>query len=53
MTGPDNVPVEVWKCLEEVAVVAELWNKLMIHTMEVWERAEEARLRAKVRTVSL
>ncbi|KAK3528885.1 hypothetical protein QTP70_012078 [Hemibagrus guttatus] len=81
--GPDDIPVEVWKCLGEAAVefLANLFNrvlesermpeewrrsvlvpifknkgdvqscsnyrgiKLMSHTMKVWERVVEARLR--------
>ncbi|KAK3553051.1 hypothetical protein QTP86_031188 [Hemibagrus guttatus] len=81
--GPDDIPVEVWKCLGEAAVefLASLFNrvlesermpeewrrsvlvpifknkgdvqscsnyrgiKLMSHTMKVWERVVEARLR--------
>ncbi|KAK3551495.1 hypothetical protein QTP70_017380, partial [Hemibagrus guttatus] len=81
--GPDDIPVEVWKCLGEAAVefLASLFNrvlesermpeewrrsvlvpifknkgdvqscsnyrgiKLMSHTMKLWERAVEARLR--------
>ncbi|KAK3567165.1 hypothetical protein QTP86_011304 [Hemibagrus guttatus] len=84
--GPDDIPVEVWKCLEEAAVefLASLFNrvlesermpeewrrsvlvpifknkgdvqscsnyrgiKLMSHTMKVWERVVEARLRKVV-----
>ncbi|KAK3575295.1 hypothetical protein QTP86_023417 [Hemibagrus guttatus] len=84
--GPDDIPVEVWKCLGEAAVVflANLFNrvlesermpeewrrsvlvpifknkgdvqscsnyrgiKLMSHTMKVWERVVEARLRKVV-----
>ncbi|KAK3546573.1 hypothetical protein QTP70_029961, partial [Hemibagrus guttatus] len=84
--GPDDIPVEVWKCLGEAAVefIASLFNrvlesermpeewrrsvlvpifknkgdvqscsnyrgiKLMSHTMKVWERAVEARLRKVV-----
>ncbi|KAK3566642.1 hypothetical protein QTP86_001843 [Hemibagrus guttatus] len=84
--GPDDIPVEVWKCLGEAAVefLASLFNrvlenermpeewrrsvlvpifknkgdvqscskyrgiKLMIHTMKVWERVVEARLRKVV-----
>ncbi|KAK3524916.1 hypothetical protein QTP86_011472 [Hemibagrus guttatus] len=80
--GPDDIPVEVWKCLGEAAVefLASLFNrvlesermpeewrsvlvpifknkgdvqscsnyrgiKLMSHTMDLWERVVEARLR--------
>ncbi|KAK3541071.1 hypothetical protein QTP86_012320 [Hemibagrus guttatus] len=81
--GPDNIPVEVWKCLGEAAVefltslfnrvleserMPEEWRrsvlvpifknkgdvqscsnyrgiKLMSHTMKLWERVVEARLR--------
>ncbi|KAK3548852.1 hypothetical protein QTP70_021037 [Hemibagrus guttatus] len=79
--GPDDIPVEVWKCLGEAAVEFSLFNivlerermpeewrrsvlvpifknkgdvqiysnyrgiKLMSHTMKVWERVVEARLR--------
>uniref|UniRef100_A0A3B3BTI6 ribonuclease H n=1 Tax=Oryzias melastigma TaxID=30732 RepID=A0A3B3BTI6_ORYME len=84
--GPDDIPVEVWKCLGEMAVefltglfnrilggekMPEEWRrsvmvpifknkgdvqscgnyrgiKLMSHTMKVWERVVEARLRAEV-----
>ncbi|KAK3507466.1 hypothetical protein QTP70_021833 [Hemibagrus guttatus] len=84
--GPDDIPVEVWKCLGEAAVefLASLFNrvlesermpeewrrsvlvlifknkgdvqccsnyrgiKLMSHTMKVWERVVEARLRTVV-----
>uniref|UniRef100_A0A3B3I9A4 ribonuclease H n=1 Tax=Oryzias latipes TaxID=8090 RepID=A0A3B3I9A4_ORYLA len=84
--GPDDVPVEVWKCLGETAVefltrlfnrilesekMPEEWRrsvlvpifknkgdtqncsnyrgiKLMSHTMKLWERVVEARLRKKV-----
>ncbi|KAK3544839.1 hypothetical protein QTP86_027513 [Hemibagrus guttatus] len=84
--GPDDIPVEVWKCLGEAAVefLASLFNrvlesermpeewrrsvlvpifknkgdvqscsnyrgiKLMRHTMKVWERVVEARLRKVV-----
>ncbi|KAK3553760.1 hypothetical protein QTP70_009182 [Hemibagrus guttatus] len=84
--GPDDIPVEVWKCLGEAAVefLANLFNrvlesermpeewrrsvlvpifknkgdvqscsnyrgiKLMRHTMNVWERVVEARLRKVV-----
>ncbi|KAK3516553.1 hypothetical protein QTP70_022057 [Hemibagrus guttatus] len=84
--GPDDIPVEVWKCLGETAVefLASLFNrvlesermpeewrrsvlvpifknkgdvqscsnyrgiKLMSHTMKVWERVVEARLRKVV-----
>uniref|UniRef100_A0AAQ6IM76 ribonuclease H n=1 Tax=Anabas testudineus TaxID=64144 RepID=A0AAQ6IM76_ANATE len=84
--GPDDVPVEVWKCLGEAAVefltslfnrilesekMPEEWRrsvlvpifknkgdtqncsnyrgiKLMSHTMKLWERVVEARLRKKV-----
>ncbi|KAK3512337.1 hypothetical protein QTP70_005806 [Hemibagrus guttatus] len=84
--GPDNIPVEVWKCLGEAAVefLASLFNrvlesermpeewrrsvlvpifknkgdvqscsnyrgiKLMSHTMKLWERVVEARLRKVV-----
>ncbi|KAK3517159.1 hypothetical protein QTP86_003882 [Hemibagrus guttatus] len=84
--GPDDIPVEVWKCLGEAAVefLATLFNrvlesermpeewrrsvlvpifknkgdvqscsnyrgiKLMSHTMKVWERVVEARLRKVV-----
>ncbi|KAK3559717.1 hypothetical protein QTP86_017709 [Hemibagrus guttatus] len=84
--GPDDIPVEVWKCLGESAVefLASLFNrvlesermpeewrrsvlvpifknkgdvqscsnyrgiKLMSHTMKVWERVVEARLRKVV-----
>ncbi|KAK3572128.1 hypothetical protein QTP86_022206 [Hemibagrus guttatus] len=84
--GPDDIPVEVWKCLGEAAVecLASLFNrvlesermpeewrrsvlvpifknkgdvqscsnyrgiKLMSHTMKVWERVVEARLRKEV-----
>ncbi|KAK3510535.1 hypothetical protein QTP70_009169 [Hemibagrus guttatus] len=84
--GPDNIPVEVWKCLGEAAVefltslfnrvleserMPEEWRrsvlvpifknkgdvqscsnyrgiKLMSHTMKVWERVVEARLRKVV-----
>ncbi|KAK3505771.1 hypothetical protein QTP70_019711, partial [Hemibagrus guttatus] len=84
--GPDDIPVEVWKCLGEAAVefLASLFNrvlesermpeewrrsvlvpifknkgdvqscsnyrgiKLMSHTMKVWERVVEARLRKVV-----
>ncbi|KAK3517219.1 hypothetical protein QTP70_001127 [Hemibagrus guttatus] len=84
--GPDDIPVEVWKCLGEAAVefLANLFNrvlesermpeewrrsvlvpifknkgdvqscsnyrgiKLMCHTMKVWERVVEARLRKVV-----
>ncbi|KAK3510598.1 hypothetical protein QTP70_011788 [Hemibagrus guttatus] len=84
--GPDDIPVEVWKCLGEAAVefLASLFNrvlesermpeewrrsvlvpifknkgdvqscsnyrgiKLMSHTMKVWERVLEARLRKVV-----
>ncbi|KAF7651214.1 hypothetical protein LDENG_00113870 [Lucifuga dentata] len=84
--GPDDIPVEVWKCLGEVAVefltrlfneileserMPEEWRrsvlvpifknkgdvqscgnyrgiKLMSHTMKLWERVVEARLRAEV-----
>ncbi|KAK2897556.1 hypothetical protein Q8A73_013936 [Channa argus] len=84
--GPDDIPVEVWKCLGEVAVefltslfnkileserMSEDWRKsvlvpifknkgdvqscgnyrgikLMSHTMKLWERVVEARLRAEV-----
>ena len=83
--GPDDIPVEVWKCLGEVAVefltglfnrildgekMPEEWRrsvlvpifknkgdvqscvnyrgiKLMSHTMKLWERVVEARLRAE------
>ncbi|KAK3569374.1 hypothetical protein QTP86_026885, partial [Hemibagrus guttatus] len=84
--GPDNIPVEVWKCLGEAAVkfltslfnrvleserMPEEWRrsvlvpifknkgdmqscsnyrgiKLMSHTMKLWERVVEARLRKVV-----
>ncbi|KAK3510925.1 hypothetical protein QTP70_027101 [Hemibagrus guttatus] len=84
--GPDDIPLEVWKCLGEAAVefLASLFNrvlesekmpeewrrsvlvpifknkgdvqscsnyrgiKLMSHTMKVWERVVEARLRKVV-----
>ncbi|KAK3572040.1 hypothetical protein QTP86_022268, partial [Hemibagrus guttatus] len=84
--GPDDIPVEVWKCLEEAAVefltslfnrvleserMPEEWRrsvlvpifknkgdvqscsnyrgiKLMSHTMKLWERVVEARLRKVV-----
>ncbi|KAK3567105.1 hypothetical protein QTP86_009809 [Hemibagrus guttatus] len=84
--GPDDIPVEVWKCLGEAAVefLANLFNrvlesermpeewrrsvlvpifknkgdvqscsnyrgiKLMSHTMKIWERVVEARLRKVV-----
>lgn len=84
--GPDEIPVEVWKCLGEAAVefltrlfnrilvsekMPEEWRssvlvpifknkgdvqscnnyrgiKLMSHTMKVWERVVEARLRRTV-----
>ncbi|KAK3530329.1 hypothetical protein QTP86_023938, partial [Hemibagrus guttatus] len=84
--GPDDIPVEVWKCLGEAAVefLANLFNrvlesermpeewrrsvlvpifknkgdvqscsnyrgiKLMSHTMKLWERVVEARLRKVV-----
>ncbi|KAK3531580.1 hypothetical protein QTP70_024965 [Hemibagrus guttatus] len=83
--GPDDIPVEVWKCLGEAAVefltslfnrvleserMPEEWRsvlvpifknkgdvqscsnyrgiKLMSHTMELWERVVEARLRKVV-----
>uniref|UniRef100_A0AAQ6IRJ4 Reverse transcriptase domain-containing protein n=1 Tax=Anabas testudineus TaxID=64144 RepID=A0AAQ6IRJ4_ANATE len=84
--GPDDIPVEVWKCLGEAAVefltslfnrilesekMPEEWRrsvlvpifknkgdtqncsnyrgiKLMSHTMKLWERVVEARLRKKV-----
>ncbi|XP_062866594.1 uncharacterized protein LOC134329279, partial [Trichomycterus rosablanca] len=84
--GPDNIPVEVWKCLGEMAVrfltqllnaivesekMPEEWRrsvlvpifknkgdvqscnnyrgiKLMSHTMKIWERVVEARLRQDV-----
>ncbi|KAK3548755.1 hypothetical protein QTP70_020328 [Hemibagrus guttatus] len=84
--GPDDIPVEVWKCLGEAAVefltslfnrvleserMPEEWRrsvlvpifknkgdvqscsnyrgiKLMSHTMKVWERVVEARLRKVV-----
>ncbi|KAK3545563.1 hypothetical protein QTP70_008108 [Hemibagrus guttatus] len=84
--GPDDIPVEVWKCLGEAAVgfltslfnrvlesekMPEEWRrsvlvlifknkgdvqscsnyrgiKLMSHTMKLWERAVEARLRKVV-----
>ncbi|KAK3558854.1 hypothetical protein QTP86_030445, partial [Hemibagrus guttatus] len=84
--GPDDIPVEVWKCLGEAAVefLASLFNrvlesermpeewrrsvlvpifknkgdvqscsnyrgiKLMSHTMKVWERVVESRLRKVV-----
>ncbi|WP_139267336.1 hypothetical protein, partial [Escherichia coli] len=84
--GPDDIPVEVWKCLGEVAVefltgllnkileserMPEEWRrsvlvpifknkgdvqscgnyrgiKLMSHTMKLWERVVEARLRSEV-----
>ncbi|KAK3507342.1 hypothetical protein QTP70_014836 [Hemibagrus guttatus] len=84
--GPDDIPVEVWKCLGEAAMefLASLFNrvlesermpeewrrsvlvpifknkgdvqscsnyrgiKLMSHTMKVWERVVEARLRKVV-----
>ncbi|KAK3543213.1 hypothetical protein QTP70_013685 [Hemibagrus guttatus] len=84
--GPDDIPVEVWKCLGEAAVeflislfnrvlesetMPEEWRrsvlvpifknkgdvqscsnyrgiKLMSHTMKVWERVVEARLRKGV-----
>ncbi|KAK3521503.1 hypothetical protein QTP70_007968 [Hemibagrus guttatus] len=84
--GPDDIPVEVWKCLGEAAVeflanlfnrvleserVPEEWRrsvlvpifknkgdvqscsnyrgiKLMSHTMKLWERVVEARLRKVV-----
>ncbi|KAK3516099.1 hypothetical protein QTP70_005395 [Hemibagrus guttatus] len=83
--GPDDIPVEVWKCIGEAAVefLASLFNrvlesermpeewrsvlvpifknkgdvqscsnyrgiKLMSHTMKVWERVVEARLRKVV-----
>ncbi|KAK3543254.1 hypothetical protein QTP70_014083 [Hemibagrus guttatus] len=84
--GPDNIPVEVWKCLGEAAVefltslfnrvleserMPEEWRrsvlvpifknkgdvqscsnyrgiKLMSHTMKLWERIVEARLRKVV-----
>ncbi|KAK3536884.1 hypothetical protein QTP86_027008, partial [Hemibagrus guttatus] len=72
-TSPDDIPVEVWKCLGEAAVefltslfnrvlesekMPEEWhrsvlvpifkNKLMSHTMKLWERVVEARLRKVV-----
>ncbi|KAK3508269.1 hypothetical protein QTP70_018021 [Hemibagrus guttatus] len=81
--GPDDIPVEVWKCLGEAAVeflanrvleserMPEEWRrsvlvpifknkgdvqscsnyrgiKLMSHTMKLWERVVEARLRKVV-----
>ncbi|RJG15641.1 hypothetical protein D4A39_16580, partial [Alcanivorax profundi] len=84
--GPDDIPVEVWKCLGEMAVefltrlfnkvleserMPEEWRrsvlvpifknkgdvqncgnyrgiKLMSHTMKLWERVVEARLRGEV-----
>ncbi|TRY54571.1 hypothetical protein DNTS_001573 [Danionella cerebrum] len=84
--GPDDIPVEVWKCLGETAVeflsrlfnrilesekMPEEWRrsvlvpifknkgdvqscnndrgiKLMSHTMKLWERVVEARLRREV-----
>ena len=84
--GPDDIPVEAWKCLGEVAVqfltrtfnkvseserMPEEWRrsvlvpiyknkgdmqscgnyrgiKLMSHTMKLWERVVESRLRAEV-----
>ncbi|KAG7470479.1 hypothetical protein JOB18_047048 [Solea senegalensis] len=84
--GPDDIPVEVWKCLGEEAVeflvrlfnrilesegMPEEWRrsvmvpifnnkgdvqncsnnrgiKLMSHTMKLWERVAETRLRAEV-----
>ncbi|KAK3518406.1 hypothetical protein QTP86_003494, partial [Hemibagrus guttatus] len=84
--GPDDIPVEVWKCLGEAAVeflaslfnrvleserMPEVWRrsvlvpifknkgdvqscsnyrgiKLMSHTMKLWERVVEARLRKVV-----
>ncbi|KAG7497869.1 hypothetical protein JOB18_045303 [Solea senegalensis] len=84
--GPDDIPVEVWKCLGEEAVeflvrlfnrilesegMPEEWRrsvmvpifknkgdvqdcsncrgiKLMSHTMKLWERVVETRLRAEV-----
>jgi exonuclease III len=84
--GPDDIPVEVWKCLGEVAIeyltglfnrildgekMPEEWRrsvlvpifknkgdvqscenyrgiKLMSHTMKLWERVVESRLRAEV-----
>lgn len=83
--GPDDIPVEVWKCLGEMSVdfLTRLFNrildsnkmpdewrksvlvpiykkgdvqscsnyrgiKLMSHTMKVWERVVEARLRQEV-----
>ncbi|KAB5579004.1 hypothetical protein PHYPO_G00189580 [Pangasianodon hypophthalmus] len=75
--GPDDIPVEVWKCLGEAAVefltslfnrvlesekMLEEWRssvlvqscsnyrgiKLMSHTMKLWERVVEARLRKVV-----
>ncbi|KAK3508871.1 hypothetical protein QTP70_011009 [Hemibagrus guttatus] len=83
--GPDDIPVEVWKCLGEAAVefltslfnrvleserMSEEWRsvlvpifknkgdvqscsnyrgiKLMSHTMKLWERVVEARLRKVV-----
>ncbi|KAK3521607.1 hypothetical protein QTP70_014745 [Hemibagrus guttatus] len=60
--GPDDIPVEVWKCLGEAAVefltslfnrvlekLQQLWGiKLMSHTMKLWERVVEARLRKVV-----
>ncbi|KAK3513060.1 hypothetical protein QTP70_000945 [Hemibagrus guttatus] len=88
--GPDDIPVEVWKCLGEAAVefltnlfnrvleserMPEEWRsvlvpifknkgdvqscsnyrgiKLMSHTMKVWERVVEARLRKVVEICEL
>ncbi|XP_051806753.1 uncharacterized protein LOC127534762 [Acanthochromis polyacanthus] len=89
--GPDDIPVEVWKCLGEIAVefltglfnrildsekMSEEWRrsvlvpifknkgdvkscgnyrgiKLMSHTMKLWERVVEARLRAEVNICEL
>ncbi|KAK3518224.1 hypothetical protein QTP70_033929, partial [Hemibagrus guttatus] len=51
--GPDDIPVEVWKCLGEAGVefltrIAATIRGLMSHTMKLWERVVEARLRKVV-----
>ncbi|KAK3568374.1 hypothetical protein QTP86_005579 [Hemibagrus guttatus] len=50
--GPDDIPVEVWKCLGEAAVefLASLFNRVLESERmpEVWERVVEARLRQVV-----
>ena len=51
-TGPDEIPVEGWGCLEEKGDVQDCQNyrriKLLSHTMKIWERFVDKRGRGEV-----